>query len=116
VNRLSKLIEAIVEFRDNRDWEQFHTPRNLAAAIAVKAGELQEQFLWREDGYLPGSARREEVSEKIADVLIYALLFCHELGIDPERAVRTKLEENRDRYPVEKARGRSTKYTKLEDS
>lgn len=116
MDQLGNLIEAIVKFRDARDWEQFHTPRNLAAAISVEAGELQEHFLWSDENAGPGSASADDVAEEIADVLIYALLFCHQLDIDPEQAVRAKLEKNRERYPVDKARGRSTKYTKLEDS
>ena len=116
MSQLARLTQQIVAFRDARDWEQFHTPKNLAAAIAVEAGELQEQFLWDKGGVDPTSSDVREISEEIADVLIYALLFCHQLDIDPKKAIQRKLETNRERYPVEKARGRSTKYTELEDS
>lgn len=116
MDQLTRLTQQIVAFRDARDWEQFHTPKNLAAAIAVEAGELQEQFLWDEDGVDPAAPVDDAISEEIADVLIYALLFCHQLDIDPKKAIQRKLETNRERYPVDKARGRSTKYTELEDS
>lgn len=112
---IAELTETILEFRDERDWQQFHTPRNLAAALSVEAAELQELFLW-EGGDEGGdrSETPESQRDEIADVLIYALLFCHETGIDAERAIRRKLEKNRRRYPVEKARGRSVKYTELD--
>lgn len=115
MSELSDLTDRIVQFRDERDWEQFHSPKNLAAAISVEAAELQELFLW-EDGSEPDPSRSDDVAEEIADVLIYALLFCHQMDVDPARAVREKLELNRERYPVDQARGRSDKYTELESS
>lgn len=113
---LDKIIEAIVTFRDEREWEQFHTLRNLAAAISVEAGELQELFLWDDSTSSEAPANADRISDEIADVLIFALLFCQKAGIDPERAIEEKLETNRQRCPVNKARGRSAKYTELEDS
>lgn len=111
---LDDLTEAIVAFRDDRDWGQFHSLRNLAAALSVEVGELQELFLWEAED--EGSAAgRDEVAEEIADVLIYTLLFCHEAGIDVEAAVEEKLETNREKYPVDDARGRAAKYTDLDD-
>ena len=113
---IAELTERILEFRDERDWHQFHTPRNLAAAISIEAAELQELFLWEKEEEEAGpSGTLEKYSDEIADVLIYALLFCHETEIDPEEAIRRKLEKNRRRYPVEKARGRSVKYTELDE-
>lgn len=116
MDQLARLTHKIVAFRDARDWEQFHTPKNLAAAIAVEAAELQEHFLWDTGEVDSTSSDVGDISEEIADVLIYALLFCHQLDIDPKKAIQRKLEKNRERYPAEKARGRSTKYTELEDS
>lgn len=113
---IAELTERILEFRDERDWKQFHTPRNLATALSIEAAELQELFLWEEGDDGSGRSRTaEKESAEVADVLIYALLFCHETGIDPGEAVRRKLEKNRQRYPVEKARGRSVKYTELDE-
>jgi dCTP diphosphatase len=107
---IRELIQEIVRFRDARDWEQFHTPRNLAMALAVEAGELLERFLWTTDQDDPDAERSRE---EIADVLIYALLFCHAQGIDPAEAVREKLAINEEKYPVELSRGKSAKWDEL---
>lgn len=117
MSQISELTELLVEFREERDWAQFHTPRNLAAAVSIEAGELQEHFLWEDEGATePDSDSLENMRDEIADVLIFALLFCHEADIDPARAVRRKLDKNRRKYPVNKARGRSAKYTELDES
>ncbi len=116
MNDIAELTESILKFRDERDWKQFHTPRNLATALSIEAAELQELFLWEGGDAEPRrSTNAEQKSDEVADILIYALLFCHEMGIDPAEAVRRKLEKNRERYPVEKARGRSAKYTELDE-
>lgn len=115
---IQDLIDELIAFRDAREWEQFHTPRNLAAALAIEAAELQEEMLWKSDrevAELVGSSSgRERVSEEIADVMIYALLFCEAVGVEPISAVRAKLQKNAAKYPVEKSKGRSAKYTELE--
>jgi dCTP diphosphatase len=112
---MKDLMQEIETFRDERDWRQFHKPRNLAAALAVEVSELQELFLWTADG---DDARRlaepqiaDAAKHEVADVLIYALLFCSAAGIDPTVAIRTKLSINAQKYPVDKARGRPDKYT-----
>ena len=107
---MRELIAEIVRFRDARDWSQFHTPRNLAMALSVEAGELLERFLWTADGEEPDV---ERTREEIADVLNFALLLCHELGIDPAEAVREKLAVNEEKYPVELSRGKATKWDEL---
>lgn len=107
---LRELIEEIVRFRDARDWGQFHTPRNLAMALSVEAAELLERFLWTADVDEPNVKRSRE---EIADVLIFALLFCHELGIDPAEAIAEKLAINEEKYPVELSRGKATKWDQL---
>jgi dCTP diphosphatase len=111
------VIEEILAFRDERDWGQFHTPRNLAVALAIEAAELQELMLWKDDSEVtelvaskPGHG---ELSDEIADVMIYALLFCEAAGIDPEAAIRIKLQKNGEKYPVEKSKGRAAKYSEL---
>lgn len=116
MSQISELTELVVQFRDERNWAQFHTPRNLAAAISIEAAELQELFLWEDGGVTEtDSDTLEDMSDEIADILIFALLFCHETDIEPGDAVRRKLDKNRRKYPVEKARGRSAKYTELDE-
>jgi NTP pyrophosphatase (non-canonical NTP hydrolase) len=118
---LSPLMTEILAFRDERDWAQFHTPKNLAAALAVEAAELQELMLWKgeeEVDHLVSSKNgHAKLSDEIADVLIYALLFCDAAGIDPDAAVRIKLKKNAEKYPVDLAKGSAKKYTEFsEDS
>ncbi len=111
---LDTLTTRILAFRDARDWSRFHTPRNLAASIAIEAGELLELFQWDVDGTEPpDDAQRRKIAQELADVGIYALLLAHSQGIDLAEAIAAKIEENERKYPVEKARGRSTKYTEL---
>ena len=115
---LQALTNAILAFRDERDWSQFHTPSNLATALSVETGELQEELLWKTESevadVLESQVGHGRLSDEIADVLIYALLFAHAAGIDPEEAIKIKLEKNAEKYPVDLARGRATKYDKLE--
>ncbi|MBN2840127.1 MAG: nucleotide pyrophosphohydrolase [Coriobacteriia bacterium] len=112
---LGDLTRQIVEFRDERDWKQFHSPRNLAASISIEAAELLECFQWSSDETIADDVekRRGEIEEEIADVLIYALLLAHDTGIDPAEAVQRKLEKNDAKYPTEKAKGSRAKYTEL---
>jgi NTP pyrophosphatase (non-canonical NTP hydrolase) len=90
-----------------REWGQFHSPENLAKSISIEAAELLECYQWNSDG------DQDEVAGELADVLTYALLLADELGLDPERIVREKLERTGQKYPVDKAKGRSTKYDRL---
>ena len=112
---LEDLTGQIVEFRDERDWKQFHSPRNLAASISIEAAELLECFQWSSDETIAEDVekRRGEIEEEIADVLIYALLLAHDTGIDAVDAVQLKLAKNDAKYPTEKAKGRREKYTEL---
>jgi dCTP diphosphatase len=116
---LPALVKQILAFRDERDWAQFHTPKNLAAALAVEAAELQELMLWKgeeEVDHLVSSKNGHvKLSDEIADVLIYALLFCDAAGIDPDAAVRIKLKKNAEKYPVDLAKGSAKKYTEFSD-
>lgn len=111
------LLALLRTFRDDRDWKQFHHPKDLAAAIAIEAGELQEQFLWKTNDEvaadLAAPARRRAVVDEVADVLICTLLLADCLGIDIDRAVREKTATNAKKYPVSKARGTARKYTEL---
>ena len=111
------LLALLRTFRDDRDWKQFHHPKDLAAAIAIEAGELQEQFLWKTNDEvaadLAAPARRRAVVDEVADVLICTLLLADCLGIDIDRTVREKTAANAKKYPVSKARGTARKYTEL---
>jgi dCTP diphosphatase len=106
-------------FRDARDWSQFHTPKNLAAAIAIEAAELQERFLWKSDKEierdLKDNAKRDAVVEEVADVLLFALLLADRLDIDVGKAIADKLASNEQKYPVALARGNARKYTELRE-
>ena len=99
--------EKIRRFVEERDWDQFHTPENLAKSISIEAGELLECFQWSPD-YDP-----EAVKEELADVVNYCILMANKLGIDLEEAVLEKLEKNAKKYPAEKAKGSSKKSGEL---
>jgi dCTP diphosphatase len=111
------LLELLRTFRDDRDWKQFHNPKDLAAAIAIEAGELQEHFLWKTTeevaADLAVSGRRQAVVDELADVLICTLLLADCLGVDIDAAVRSKTAANARKYPVSKAKGTARKYTEL---
>ncbi len=109
------LLETILKFREDRDWEQFHTPKNLAISITLEAAELLEIFQWTKETETPEtlSRKRLEIEDEIADVFVYLLLLCHDLGIDPEHAIYKKMKKNEEKYPVEKSRGKSDKYTEF---
>ena len=106
-------------FRDARDWSQFHTPKNLAAATAIEAAELQERFLWKTDAEvdqnLADAAKRAGVADEIADVVMFAMLLADRLGIDRAAAITAKLAANERRYPVPLALGNARKCTELRD-
>ncbi len=107
----------VLAFARERDWEQFHSPKNLSMALAAEAGELMEHFLWSDSAastaVAQSPAKREEIADELADVVIYALEFANITGIDVAAAIDAKLAKNAAKYPVEKARGRSDKYTDL---
>lgn len=101
------MIQALREFVLERDWGQFHTPENLVKGISIEAAELLENYQW-------GSpANRENVQDELADVLTYCLLLADKLDMDPNEIVLKKLAKTQQKYPVEKARGRSDKYDQL---
>jgi NTP pyrophosphatase (non-canonical NTP hydrolase) len=113
---LKDLQNAVEAFVAERDWAQFHTPKNLAMAVSIEAAELMEHFLWSEgtEPAAPDAARRELIAQEIGDVLIYLIRLGQILDIDLVGAATDKLAINRDKYPVEKAKGRATKYLDLE--
>lgn len=110
------VMTAILEFRRQRDWEQFHKPKELAAALSIEASELLEAFQWKTDQEvtdLLNSPSREKVIEEIADVAIVLSYLCHDLKISLNDAVLSKLQKNEAKYPIEKAYGNAMKYDKL---
>ncbi len=114
---VAELRERVLAFVRERDWEQFHAPKNLSMALAAETGELMEHFLWmspeQSRTVVQDAAKRHKIEEEIADVVIYALEFANMTGIDVAAAIERKLVVNAKKYPVEKARGRSDKYTEL---
>ena len=96
------------KFTEARDWDQFHSPANLAKSIAIEAGELLECFQWSDDNY-----DVEHVKEELADVLVYCRNMLDKLGLDEDEIVNAKMERNEAKYPVAKAKGKSDKYNKL---
>jgi len=110
---MEDVLARIRRFRDERDWMQFHDPKNLAVSIVIEAAELLEQFQWKnkEQVALHVIEHRERISEEVADVAIYLLELADNLGIDLRKAIHAKLDKNAQKYPVEKAKGVATKYT-----
>ncbi len=106
---MTEIRDLLREFNNERDWMQFHSPENLAKSVAIEAGELLECFQWGPDYQV------EKVREELADVMMYCLMLADRTGIDPKQAMLDKLEKNRQKYPVEKAKGSSRKYDELED-
>ena len=109
---LDELTEMVVAFSQEREWERFHSPRNLAMALSVEASELLELYLWSDDdGPQPRVAERApRVADEAADVLMCLLNFCHRADVDLEAAFRSKLERAREKYPAETVRGKARKY------
>ncbi len=114
---VAELRERVLAFAREREWEQFHSPKNLSMALAAETGELMEHFLWTDSAASADVARdpakRGRIEEEIADVVIYALEFANISGIDLAAAIEAKLAKNAAKYPVEKARGNARKYTEL---
>ena len=105
---MEELINIIRKFNIERDWDQFHSPENLAKSISIEAGELLECFQWNSENY-----NKDDVCEELADVFTYCIMMTDKLGVKPEEIILKKLEKTKKKYPVEKSRGVSTKYNKL---
>lgn len=114
---LEEIKRKVLAFAQERDWEQFHAPKNLSMAIAAEAAELMEHFLWQspEQSRLDMDAEklRDKVEEELADVFIFAIEFANMTGINIAEIIERKMLRNAEKYPVEKAKGRSDKYTEL---
>lgn len=104
---MKEVKEQIIKFNEERDWDQFHSPENLAKSISIEAGELLECFQWN------SNFDKDEVCEELADVVNYCILLADKLDVELEDIILAKLEKTRHKYPVDKAKGKSDKYTKL---
>jgi len=112
---IKDLTRKILKFRDRRDWKQFHNPKDVALSLVLEAGEVMEHFQWKNEKEINEYVRtnKAEIGEELADVLYWVILMSHDLKIDILGALERKIEKNEKKYPVEKAKGKHTKYTKL---
>jgi len=114
---VNQLRERVMAFARERDWVQFHSPKNLSMALAAESGELMEHFLWSESAaslaVVEDPQKRQKIADELADVVIYALEFANISGLDVAAAIESKLAQNAAKYPVDKARGNAKKYTEL---
>ncbi len=106
---MEEIIQTLLKFRNERDWEQFHNPKDLALAINVEAGELLELFLWKN----PEDANKDKIKEELADVFAFAFLLAEKYNFDVKEIVLEKIRKNAEKYPVEKAKGTAKKYNEL---
>ena len=108
----NKTLEIVKNFRDDRNWSQFHNPKDLAISICLEASELLEIYQWSADD-LECTDKLDKVKEELADVLSYSILLADRYGLDLDEIIQAKMKKNAEKYPVEKAAGVSTKYTDL---
>ena len=114
--KIDDLTEKINQFASERDWDQFHTPKNLASSISIESGELMESIQWESPTFKEVASdpeKRKKIEEELADVMIYSLRFCSKLGSDPIEIMHSKLEKNSEKYPVGKSKGNAKKYSEL---
>ncbi len=104
-----EIIEALLKFRNERDWEQFHNPKDLALAINVEAGELLELYLWKKSD----EVNKEKVKEELADIFAYAFLLAEKYQLDIKNIILEKIKKNGEKYPVDKSKGNAKKYNEL---
>jgi NTP pyrophosphatase (non-canonical NTP hydrolase) len=117
ISGFDEIVRRVIQFRDERDWRQFHDPKNLAEAICIESGELLEKFLWipSDKSHEIDSKKLGEIKEEIADIMIFLLYLCNGLNIDLSQAIERKIEMNEKKYPIEKAKGSSKKYKEFQD-
>ena len=116
---LKSLQKQLEKFVSERDWEQFHSLKNLSMSLSIEVAELMEHFQWVDADDCNPEALEEneyqEIKEEIADILIYSLMFSNEMGIDPLTAIEEKIKKNEEKYPVQKSKGSAKKYTEFEE-
>lgn len=112
---LQQLKDLAQNMANEREWKQFHSPKNLAMDLGIEAGELMEKFVWSttEQSYEDVDKKRQEIEYEAADIMIVLMLFCNVSKIDISEAVRVKIEEIKAKYPIDKAKGNAAKYTEL---
>ncbi len=115
MSEIKALTEKIKKFRDERDWMQFHNPKDLALSLVLEAAEVLEHFQWKKPAEVEAHAKvcKDEIADELADVATYLFELADNLGIDLPKAIDVKLAKNAQKYPIEKAKGSSLKYTKL---
>ena len=106
---MEEIIAALIKFRNDRDWEQFHNSKDLALAISIESAELLELFLWKK----AEDADKEKIKEELADVFSFAFLLAHKYNLDVKSIILEKIEKNAKKYPVDKSRGTAKKYDEL---
>ena len=106
---IKQITEELIKFRNERDWEQFHNPKDLALAINIESGELLEEFLWKKSE----DAKIENVKEELADVFAFAFLLANKYDFDVKQIILDKIKKNGEKYPIDKAKGTSKKYNEL---
>ena len=109
---IKEIIDALVKFRDARDWEQFHDSKNLSIAISIEASELNELFLWK-NAKESEEVDKEKIKEELADILAYSFLLANRHGFDIKQIVLDKIKKNGEKYPVDKSKGSAKKYDEL---
>lgn len=112
-----QLMQQLLAFRQERDWEQFHHPKDIAISLSIEAAELLEWFQWRQPEEIKtmlASDKREHLEDEVADVAVYLSYLCHDLDIDLNAAVSRKMQKNAAKYPREKVRGSADKYTEYQ--
>ncbi|OJF92808.1 nucleotide pyrophosphohydrolase [Alkalibacterium sp. 20] len=112
MDEITELITLINEFRDERDWRQFHNPKDLAISISLEASELLENFQWKESNEAI-QENKNDIQRELADIIIYSLMLSSDLELNIEDIVKNKLKENNLKYPVDKSRGLNKKYTDI---
>ena len=109
MDNIQEITQALIKFRDDRDWEQFHNPKDLAIAIAAETGELLELFLWKN----AEDADREKIKQELADILSFSFLLADKYKFDIKEIILSKIKHNSEKYPIHKAKGTAKKYNEL---
>ncbi len=115
MTHIHEITKKIIDFRDDRDWKQFHNPKDVALSMVLEAGEVMEHFQWKSKEEIEQYVidNKDEIGDELADVFYWVLLMAHDLDIDILSSVERKMQKNNAKYPVEKAKGKHTKYNKL---